>query len=99
MCRHCRAVLDWLRSHWAGVRWFTFRHPEHGSRSVTIDVEGGPFEPPFIAMTLTDRDVGDRLRHGTRFPADRRSHCGWHTRYRNRSRYRRHMNRGTARSQ
>jgi hypothetical protein len=100
LCRHCRAVLDRLRSHWAGGRWFAFRHPDTASRSVTIDVEGGPFEPPFfIAMTLTDRGVGDRLRHGTTFPADRRSHCGWHSRYRNRSRYRMHMNRGTALSQ
>jgi hypothetical protein len=69
------------------------------SGSVTIDMERRPFRAAFIVMTLTGRGVGDRLRHGTRFPADRRSHCAWHTRHRDGSRYRMHTPRGTGLSQ
>jgi hypothetical protein len=43
-CRHSRAIRDGLRSHWAGGRWFAFRHRDTASRSVKIDVEGRSFQ-------------------------------------------------------
>ena len=58
-----------------------------------------PIRPPFAMERVTGRDAGDRLRHGTRSRADRRSRFGPHSRCRNRrrSRYRRHMNRHNSR--
>jgi hypothetical protein len=67
--------------------------------SGSITIIGATLSGRLFAMTLTGRDVGDRLRHGTRFPADRRSRCAWHTRHRDGSRYRMHTPRGTGLSQ
>jgi len=81
-------------------RWtlVAFRHPNTASRSDRIDVEGGPSSRLFDCNKLIDRGVGGRLRHEPGSGLTDEAIAPGIAVIVTRSRYRRHMNRGTVMS-